>query len=70
MSLTLSIWLNRYWNPYFSLIMAGVLCAIYFGLTGTVWAVTGEFTRLGGHLLHLLGIDTNSWTYFYLVKNS
>ena len=68
MSLTLSIWLNRYWNPYFSLIMAGVLCAIYFGLTGTVWAVTGEFTRLGGHLLHLLGIDTNSWTYFDLVK--
>lgn len=68
MSLTLSSLFNRYWNPYFSLIIAGVLSALYFGLTGTVWAVTGEFTRLGGHLLHLLGVNTTDWAYFDLVK--
>lgn len=47
---------------------AGVLSALYFGLTGTVWAVTGEFTRLGGQVLHLFGIDTTGWAYFELVR--
>lgn len=50
------------------MILASVLSAIYFGLTGTVWAVTGEFTLLGASLLNLLGIDTSSWAYFKLVK--
>lgn len=35
-----------YWHPLPTLLLAGVLSAAYFGLTGTVWAVTGEFTRL------------------------
>lgn len=40
---------QRYWNPYVVLLIAGILSALYFGLTSTVWAVTGEFTRLGGY---------------------
>jgi len=60
--------LNRYWHPLPTLLIAGALSALYFGLTGTVWAVTGEFTRLGGQMLHLFGVDTSGWGYFDLVK--
>ena len=58
---------TRYWNPYVALILAGILSAIYFGITGTVWAVTGEFTRLGGHVLQFFGVDISDWAYFELV---
>lgn len=58
---------TQYWNPYFAIIMAGILSAIYFGITGGVWAVTGEFTRLGGHILQFIGIDISDWAYFDLV---
>ena len=33
------------WSPLRVTVMLGVLAAYYFGLTGTFWAVTGEFTR-------------------------
>lgn len=59
---------TRYWNPYLAISLAGVLAALYFGITGTVWAVTGEFTRFGGHLLQVVGIDTSGWAYFQLVS--
>lgn len=58
---------TRYWNPYVALILAGVISAVYFGITGTVWAVTGEFTRLGGHVLQFFGVDISGWAYFDLV---
>ncbi|WLV24588.1 selenium metabolism membrane protein YedE/FdhT [Aciduricibacillus chroicocephali] len=58
---------QRYWNPYIVLLAAGVFSAIYFGLTTTVWAVTGEFTRLGGHILQLFGVDISKWQYFNMV---
>lgn len=58
---------TNYWNPYVALILAGILSALYFGITKGVWAVTGEFTRLGGHILQLLGIDISDWDYFSLV---
>lgn len=60
--------LNTYWPPFPALLLAGILSAAYFGLTGTVWAVTGEFTRLGGQALHLFGVNTTDWAYFDLVK--
>lgn len=59
--------LQRYWNPYVVLLIAGILSAIYFGLTSTVWAVTGEFTRLGGDLLKLFGVDISGWAYYDMV---
>ncbi|MBY0124161.1 selenium metabolism membrane protein YedE/FdhT [Bacillus sp. S/N-304-OC-R1] len=58
---------SQYWNPYYAIGIAGVLSALYFGLTNTVWAVTGEFTRLGGHILMLFGVDISNWEYFKLV---
>ncbi|ARJ39166.1 hypothetical protein SporoP8_09990 [Sporosarcina ureae] len=58
---------QRYWNPYLVLVMAGILSALYFGLTSTVWAVTGEFTRLGGDILLLFGVDISDWQYFDMV---
>lgn len=57
----------NYWNPYVAVGLAGVLSAFYFALTGTVWAVTGEFTRFGGHLLQFFGVDISDWAYFNLV---
>ena len=59
---------QRHWNPYVVLLMAGLLSAVYFGLTSTVWAVTGEFTRLGGDVLLLLGVDASAWQYYQMVK--
>ena len=59
---------QRHWNPYVVLFMAGLLSALYFSLTSTVWAVTGEFTRLGGDILQLLGVDVSDWQYFSMVK--
>jgi len=59
---------NRFWNPFIVLLLAGVFAAFYFGLTGTLWAVTGEFTRWGGNLLQLFDVDTSDWAYFKEIK--
>lgn len=45
-------------------IALGVLSSAYFAITGTVWAVTGEFTRLGGHVVEAFGADVSGWAYF------
>ena len=37
-------YLIKYWNPVAAVIAAGLISAYYFGVTGTYWAVTGEFT--------------------------
>ncbi|MEH7352574.1 selenium metabolism membrane protein YedE/FdhT [Neobacillus drentensis] len=58
---------KEYWNPYIAISIAGLLSALYFGITGTVWAVTGEFTRFGGHILQWFGVDVSQWAYFKLV---
>lgn len=58
---------THYWSPYIAMGIAGILSALYFGITHTVWAVTGEFTRLGGHILQLFGVDISDWAYFKLV---
>ena len=58
---------KEYWNPYVAISIAGLVSALYFGITGTVWAVTGEFTRLGGHMLEMFGVDISDWAYFNLI---
>ncbi len=58
---------KEYWNPYVAMGIAGLVSALYFGITGTVWAVTGEFTRFGGHILKWFGLDVSDWAYFQLV---
>jgi uncharacterized membrane protein YedE/YeeE len=58
---------KEYWNPYLAISLAGLISAVYFGITGTVWAVTGEFTRLGGHMLQWFGVDVSQWAYFQLI---
>lgn len=60
-------YLVRFWSPVPAVIAAGVLAAYYFGLTGTFWAVTGEFTRWGGHLLQWFGVDVSEWGYFKII---
>ncbi|MNH89634.1 putative inner membrane protein [compost metagenome] len=62
-----SAWFGSYWSPYLVMVIAGILSAVYFGITNTVWAVTGEFTRLGGHILEFFGVDVSDWAYFGLV---
>ncbi|NML31193.1 selenium metabolism membrane protein YedE/FdhT [Paraburkholderia antibiotica] len=57
----------RFWAPLPAVITAGVLSALYFGLTGTFWAVTGEFTRWGGHALQMFGLHPEEWGYFRII---
>ena len=59
--------LVKFWSPMPAIIALGVMAAYYFGLTGTYWAVTGEFTRWGGHIMNLIGVDTSTWGYFKII---
>ncbi len=59
--------LIKFWSPIPTVIAAGILSTYYFGITGTFWAVTGEFTRWGGQLLQLMGIHAEEWGYFKLI---
>ena len=60
-------YLLRFWAPLPTLIALGVASAYYFTLTGTFWAVTGEFTRWGGHVLAWFGVPVRDWSYFRLI---
>ncbi len=60
-------YLIKFWAPLPAVIAAGILSAYYFGLTGTFWAVTGEFTRWGGHVMQLFGAHPEEWGYFKLI---
>lgn len=60
-------YLIKFWSPVPAVIAAGVLATYYFGLTGTLWAVTGEFTRWGGHILQFFGVNVEQWGYFKLI---
>ncbi|MDR0588582.1 MAG: selenium metabolism membrane protein YedE/FdhT [Burkholderiales bacterium] len=60
-------YLVRFWSPLPAVIAAGILATYYFGMTGTFWAVTGEFTRWGGHLLQGLGFHPEQWGYFKII---
>lgn len=60
-------YLVKFWSPIPAIIALGVMSAYYFGVTGTYWAVTGEFTRWGGHILNLIGVDTSTWGYFKII---
>lgn len=60
-------WLIKFWAPAPAVIAAGILSTYYFGITGTFWAVTGEFTRWGGQLLQLFGVPAQEWGYYKLI---
>ncbi|WP_290587949.1 selenium metabolism membrane protein YedE/FdhT [Alicyclobacillus sp.] len=58
---------GEFWGATPVLVVAGVFASFYFGLTGTLWAVTGEFTRWGGNVLQLVGVDPTRWAYFQAI---
>lgn len=60
-------YLVKFWNPLYSVLFIGLLSAYYFGLTGSAWAVTGEFTRWAGEILALFGVQTKEWDYFKII---
>jgi len=60
--------LTKFWSPIPAVIALGVLSTYYFGITGTYWAVTGEFTRWGGHFLQLFNIDVSTWGYYKIMN--
>ncbi|XPV52663.1 MAG: selenium metabolism membrane protein YedE/FdhT [Halarcobacter ebronensis] len=60
--------LVKFWAPIPAVIALGILSAYYFGLTGTYWAVTGEFTRWGGHVLEAFGVDLSTWGYYKIMN--
>lgn len=59
--------LSKHYSPLIIVPLIGVLSAYYFGLTGALFAVTGEFTRWGGHILSFFGIDPLSYTYLNII---
>ncbi|MEP9317482.1 selenium metabolism membrane protein YedE/FdhT [Pseudomonas sp. LABIM340] len=60
-------YLLRFWSPLPTLVALGVISAYYFAMTGTFWAVTGEFTRWGGHVLSWFGLQPQEWSYFKII---
>ena len=60
-------YLVSFWKPVPAVIALGILSVYYFGITGTYWAVTGEFTRWGGHALEFAGVDISDWGYFKIM---
>ncbi|WP_404319317.1 selenium metabolism membrane protein YedE/FdhT [Malaciobacter canalis] len=60
--------LVKFWAPIPAVIALGILSAYYFGITGTYWAVTGEFTRWGGHILEAFGVDLSTWGYYKIMN--
>ncbi len=71
----MSFWQNfkrnflvKFWSSIPTVIALGVLSAYYFGITGTYWAVTGEFTRWGGHVLEAFGVDLSTWGYYKIMN--
>ena len=56
--------LVNFWNTGKGMIALGILSAVYFGIFGAVWAVTGEMTRWGGEFLELFGMDLSSYSYY------
>lgn len=61
-------WWHGSYAPLPVVITLGILSAAYFGVLGTVWAVTGEFTRWGGHLLQLAGYPIEQLSYLKIIK--
>ncbi len=57
----------QFWSPFAAVIAAGILSTYFFGLTGSLWAVTGEFTRWGGHIMQWFGAEPESWQYFKII---
>ncbi|EAX47717.1 protein of unknown function DUF395, YeeE/YedE [Thermosinus carboxydivorans Nor1] len=60
--------ITGFWNQKQTIIALGILSALYFGVIGIAWAVTGEFTRWGGHILQLIGVNTTAYSYLKLVN--
>lgn len=57
-------YLINFWDVGNSMIALGILSAVFFGIFGAVWAVTGEMTRWGGEFLELFGMDLSSYSYY------
>lgn len=57
-----------FWNQLFAIVALGILGALYFGSLGIAWAVTGEFTRWGAHLLQFMNWDVSHYTYLKLIN--
>lgn len=60
--------ITGFWSQRFAILALGVLSALYFGTLGVAWAVTGEFTRWGGHFLQAIGVNVEQLGYLKLVK--
>lgn len=54
----------NFWDVGKSMIALGILSAVFFGIFGAVWAVTGEMTRWGGEFLELFGVDLSHYSYY------
>ncbi len=59
-------YLVNFWDIGRSMIALAIISAVYFGIFGGVWAVTGEMTRWGGEFLELFGADLSRFSYYQM----
>lgn len=57
-------YLDNFYSNSKAVILLSIMATLYFAIFGGVFAVTGEFTRIGGEILELFGIDLSSYTYY------
>lgn len=57
-------YLSSFYNNSAAVMILSLFCVLYFAIFGGVFAVTGEFTRIGGEILELFGMDLSSYSYY------
>lgn len=63
-----ALFIQTYFKEFYSntkaVMILSIIATIYFAVFGGVFAVTGEFTRIGGEILELFGKDLSSYSYY------
>ncbi|MBT0878061.1 selenium metabolism membrane protein YedE/FdhT [Campylobacter sp. RM12654] len=57
-------YLSKFYSNTKAVMVLSIMATLYFAIFGGVFAVTGEFTRIGGEILELFGMDLSSYSYY------
>lgn len=61
-------YLKNFYSNTKSVVILSIMATLYFAIFGGVFAVTGEFTRIGGEILELFGKDLSGYSYYVKQK--
>lgn len=57
-------YIKNFYDNSKAVFILSIVASIYFAVFGGVFAVTGEFTRIGGEILELFGLDLSTYSYY------